>query len=279
MADSDKTSSRFLRSLRSKRSNNELTRTTLRSSVSQRPLSISLSSFNLNSILSLPKLAQAETTITSITRNDSDKENASVKTLKPRSSVPILSKKPSSPAMIQKRHSTMFQAPPTTTNNNNNNNNNNSPQNTIQSHIDSIFDDSGILYVDSSEDDIISNTSSSSTSSTSLGNETKHNKLHRTTNSHTLSEFITKMHDEVQHGKINFDFRPSTELQDLEALNRSPLHQSTEFISRFTIVENAVVMDTRDSRNNNAKTTILDDDYLEEIKIGDYVEDDLIFNL
>ncbi|RCK64695.1 hypothetical protein Cantr_00442 [Candida viswanathii] len=271
MADTDKTSSRFLRSLRSKRSNNELTRTTLRSSVSQRPLSISLSSFNLNSILSLPKLAQAETTITSITSNDSDKENAGVKTLKPRSSAPLLSKKPSSPAMIQKRHSTMFQSPTTS---------NNSPQNTIQSHVDSIFDDSGILYVDSSEDDIVSNTSSSSTSSTSLGHETKHNKLHRTTNSHTLSEFITKMHDEEEeHGKINFDFSPSTELQDLEALNKSLLHQSTQFISRFTIVENAVVMDTRDSLNNNNKATILDDDYLQEIKLGDYVEDDLIFNL
>lgn len=260
----NKTSSGFLRFLRSKKSENELTRTNLRtttSSSSQRPLSISLSSFNISNILSLSKLLQIE----DIDDDQSNKEN-NYRTLKTRSSVPILSSKSSNDAVINKRHSTIFQVSPS---------NSSSPQTTIQSQIDSIFDESDIIYVDTSEDDIISNTSSTNP----IDKSTNINKMHRTINSNNLSDFINEIHDDKQdHGKITFDFNLSSELKDLESLNTYLKNQSNEFISRFSLVGNVLMMKTTNNVENINKN-ILDDDFLDALKLDDYIEEDLIFNI
>lgn len=283
-----KTSSGFLKSLRSKKSENELSRTNLRSSISQRPLSISLSSFNLNNILSLAKFIQVEESTNNNNNdddNDNDKEN-NVRRLKSRSSVPILSSRQNNNGnLVNKRHSTIFQVSP------NNNNNNSSPQNTIQSQIDSIFDESDVIYVDSSEEDIMSNSST-------INPNDSINKMHRTINSHNLSDFINQVHDDIQkqnqdnnttntsdidHGKINFDFKQSSELKDLELLNKSLENKSNEFLSKFSILENFIIMsiNNHNPNSNSIKNSnhILDDDFLEALKLDDYIEDDLVFSI
>ena len=78
-----KSSSSFLKSLRSKKSDTNIKNGSTKSKRNSRPLSASISSFNLN--ISLPILTSQKSFI------EDNKENQNgVKTLRPRSSAPIL---------------------------------------------------------------------------------------------------------------------------------------------------------------------------------------------
>ncbi|EMG49044.1 hypothetical protein SBY92_000487 [Candida maltosa Xu316] len=257
----------FFKSLKSKLSDKDISRHKKRGT---RPLSTALSSFNLNLNSSTP-LDFEDYPINDDEGDDNDdnKENTH-HTLKTRKSAPTLSKMrtndSSHTTTNKKRYSTMLDGCFDDA----------SPQ-TFVSQIDSIFDETSIVYVDS-DNDLMSSSAASSPSSSHYNIDTTNHKIHRTKNIHNLSEFIDQIYKD-RDGKSMLKDTEYNEDDELEKLNNSRMFTSNSgCITHFELVANALFVSTI-NRNYHPNALLYVDDYLEAIRSEEYTEEDLIFNL
>ncbi|KAI5952815.1 hypothetical protein KGF54_003682 [Candida jiufengensis] len=222
-----------------------------------RPLSTSISAINLK--ISSPILQSSNISVSSnsnIISNDEDKENIRLKT---RSSTPNLSTN-NFPRTSTKNISTTTTAAnrlkrlsyigsPVKEDNI-------SPI-TINSQIDSIFDQSSITYIDSDIEEDISSTISStekdsnytyskilpnSKSSNNISNNNDQTKkLHRTTNLYNLNDFIKKIkHDNSTNNRKSMEL----ENKEISILNENLNESSEIYNSKISIIENFIFLST-----------------------------------
>lgn len=275
-----KSSSSFLKSLRSKKSDTNIKNGSTKSKRNSRPLSASISSFNLN--ISLPILTSQKSFI------EDNKENQNgVKTLRPRSSAPILAEHQSKnlssqtlsrPPLSSKRYSSYYSTSSQI-----------SPQ-TVQSQIDSIFDESSVLYVDLENEENLSSSNSSLSSIVNQDHTYLQNKIHRSINSYNLSDFVNRMNSNNNNdNNANVEKNKSFELDQLAQWNarltgiNNVNNNVGEFETEFKLMESILVLSVTNKSSlagvSARKNILAVDDYSNIFKSEDYVEEDLIFSL
>lgn len=273
-----KSSSSFLKSLRSKKSDTDIKNGSTKSKRNSRPLSASISSFNLN--ISLPKLSSQK----SFTEDNKENQNV-VKTLRPRSSAPILtdhqSKNASSqtlsrPPISSKRYSSYYSTSSQI-----------SPQ-TVQSQIDSIFDESSVLCVDLENEENLSSSNSSLSSIVNQDHTYLQNKIHRSINSYNLSDFVNRMNGHSNNSE-NVEKNNLYELDQLAQWNAELTEIDNDnntigqFETKFKLIESILVVSVAHKNSlasvSTTKNILAIDDYSNVFKSEDYVEEDLMFSL
>ncbi|KAI5960952.1 uncharacterized protein KGF55_004219 [Candida pseudojiufengensis] len=270
-----------------------------------RPLSTSISAINLK--ISSPILNSSNNNVSSptIEFGDEDKENIRLKT---RSSTPNLKNNSNDSNNTNNIPRTSTKNISSTTNRLKRLSYLGSPIKedrvspvTINSQIDSIFDQSSITYIDSDIEEDISSTISSiekpdpnytyskqqqqqqqpltnSQSLQNISNQTK--KLHRTTNLYNLNEFVKKI-------QIENNNRKSIEIENNEILklNSNLNLRNDKYLSKISILENFIMLSTKlnnydhQSQENEQLDLNNDIDWNHVFKIEEYNNESDFFEI